>query len=111
MENLEVYGGPISEKDRQKVFKVRVKRTIDFAALKSYAKERFPFLQNSVKIRRNLQVRTNMCQLLATSLVYCCCAMVCGRVGFSTETLQNFTDGTKQKSTCGWLRSCAAVVR
>ncbi len=56
MEKFKVYGQVLSEKDGCRVFKVRIKESIEFVALKSFKRSMLPALQRAVKIRCNLKV-------------------------------------------------------
>ena len=57
MEKFKIYGPPISEKDDTKVYKVRIKESIEFVALKSYKRDRLHTLQHAVQLRCTLRVR------------------------------------------------------
>jgi serine/threonine protein kinase len=57
MEKFKIYGPPISEKEDRKVYKVRIKESIEFVALKSYKRDRLHALQHAVQLRCTLRVR------------------------------------------------------
>ena len=70
MEKFQVYGPVISEKNDCRVFKVRIKESLEFVVLKSFKKDKLRALQKAVKIRCELKVGLRVL-CLVNSFILC----------------------------------------